>query len=124
MRITRTPGRGLVNTVSLGDLIDPDSLSAAMVFSCWIDNKYLFKVHNHHRPFVCYSQPCFQYFPFKTGRQDVPVHIGRDMANDGDGRSQGHLETKHPTSRADFDRVVEGAQAWYKERCTSDSFVS
>jgi hypothetical protein len=45
LRITRTPGRQSTrNTVSLDDLIEPKYLSAAMIYSYFIEPGYLFEV--------------------------------------------------------------------------------
>lgn len=45
LRITRTPGRqNTPNTVSLDDLIHPNYLSSALVYSFFIENEHLFQV--------------------------------------------------------------------------------
>lgn len=45
LRLTRTPGRhGAKNAVSLDNLIHPNELCAAFVFSFFIDNDLLFPV--------------------------------------------------------------------------------
>ncbi|KAJ7120179.1 tyrosyl-DNA phosphodiesterase-domain-containing protein [Mycena epipterygia] len=95
LRLTRTPGRNHVNTVSLGDLIDPNGLSCAFVFSFFIENDYL-----------------FQHFPFKTSanhREHCLVYMGRDISMDP------VAVGRRPKSAADFNDVVEAAQREYSE---------
>ncbi|KAJ7753929.1 tyrosyl-DNA phosphodiesterase-domain-containing protein [Mycena maculata] len=72
LRLTRTPGRNRVNTVSLEDLIHPTELTSAFVFAYCIENDFLFK-----------------YFPFKTCqnyRSHCLVYVGRDLAMDPQGK--------------------------------------
>ncbi|KAJ7870435.1 tyrosyl-DNA phosphodiesterase-domain-containing protein [Mycena leptocephala] len=101
LRITRTPGRqNTPNTVSLDDLIHPNYLSSALVYSFFIENEHL-----------------FQYFPFKTSpnpRPYVKVYIGRDLAQDMVGKQLAGLYADRP-KRADYAAVVENAQAAYRE---------
>ncbi|KAJ7611404.1 tyrosyl-DNA phosphodiesterase-domain-containing protein [Mycena polygramma] len=104
LRLTRTRGRGRAgtpNTVSLEDLIHPDDLSSAFVFSYCIENDLL-----------------FEYFPFKTSanpRPYVQVYVGRDISLDSVGKQFAGFTKKRPTKDADFDRVVGCAQAGYRE---------
>ncbi|KAJ7754374.1 tyrosyl-DNA phosphodiesterase-domain-containing protein [Mycena maculata] len=119
LRLTRTPGRGPVNTVTLGDLIvHPDELCSAFVFSFFIENDLLFQARHHRtaRPF--FLTPV-QFFPFKTntspGRPHCLVYVGRDMSLDGVGKAFAKIKTKRPR-RADFPRAIEEAQAGYREQ--------
>ncbi|KAJ7349815.1 tyrosyl-DNA phosphodiesterase-domain-containing protein [Mycena albidolilacea] len=103
LRITRTPGRqNTRNTVSLDDLIEPKYLSAAMIYSYFIEPGYLFE----------------RFLPLKTGyhlyRPHVPIYIGRDLSMDGVGQEFGGFTTTKPTT-ADFENAVECAQAGYRE---------
>ncbi|KAJ7096867.1 hypothetical protein C8R44DRAFT_989147 [Mycena epipterygia] len=87
LRLTRTPGRNHVNTVSLGDLIDPKALSAACVFSFCIEDDYF-----------------FQHFPLKTNtnhREHCLVYAGRD------------LESRNSS---EFDSAVDAEQKTYLEK--------
>ncbi|KAJ7827444.1 tyrosyl-DNA phosphodiesterase-domain-containing protein [Mycena leptocephala] len=74
LRLTRTSGRqraNTPNTVSLEDLIHPNDLRSAFVYSFFIENDLL-----------------FQYFPFKTSanpRPYVHVYVGRDITLDSAG---------------------------------------
>ncbi|KAJ6577601.1 tyrosyl-DNA phosphodiesterase-domain-containing protein [Mycena capillaripes] len=101
LRITRTPGRHHTpNTVSLEDLIHSDDLSSAFVHSFFIENDLL-----------------FQYFPFLTSanpRPYVHVYVGRDLALDSVGKQFAGFTKKRPKGN-DFTRVVEYAQAGYRE---------
>ncbi|KAJ6545333.1 tyrosyl-DNA phosphodiesterase-domain-containing protein [Mycena capillaripes] len=103
LRPPRTPGRQRArtpNTVSLDDLIHPDDLSSAFVFSYFIENDLL-----------------FSYFPFNKSahpRPYVHVYVGRDLFMDAVGKQFAGLKKKRPKS-ADFERVVECTQAGYRE---------
>ncbi|KAJ7654071.1 tyrosyl-DNA phosphodiesterase-domain-containing protein [Mycena polygramma] len=104
LRLTRTPGRARArtpNTVSLDDLIYPDDLRSAFVYSFFIDNDVL-----------------FSHFPFKTStnpRPFVQVYVGRDLSMDGLGKHFAGFTKKRPKDD-DFARVVECAQAGYREQ--------
>ncbi|KAF8188842.1 tyrosyl-DNA phosphodiesterase-domain-containing protein [Mycena galopus ATCC 62051] len=107
LRLTRTEGRraagglGRSNSVSLDDLIKPSSLCAALVFSFFIENPYL-----------------FQFFPFKDSPYFEPhahVYVGRDLSMDSIGKQFAGFTEKTPTG-ADFDDVVGCAQAGYREQ--------
>ncbi|KAJ7913002.1 tyrosyl-DNA phosphodiesterase-domain-containing protein [Mycena leptocephala] len=103
LRLTRTSGRQRVNTpntVSLEDLIHPNDLRSAFVYSFFIENDLL-----------------FQYFPFKTSanpRPYVHVYVGRDITLDSVGKGFAGFKKKRPKGD-DFHRVVKYAQAGYRE---------
>ncbi|KAJ7116107.1 tyrosyl-DNA phosphodiesterase-domain-containing protein [Mycena crocata] len=103
LRLTRTPGRGAKNTVSLDNLIHPNELCAAFVFSFFIENDLL-----------------FPYFPFEKGvgtrpRPQVDVYVGRDLSLDGHGKVFAGFKTKRPKGRAEFIRVAEAAKKGYAD---------
>ncbi|KAJ7831482.1 hypothetical protein B0H13DRAFT_2431596 [Mycena leptocephala] len=104
LRFTRTPGRQRTpNTISLDDLIHPEDLSSALVYSFFIEDPYL-----------------FAFFPFKTSRHHRPyvnVYVGRDIAMDAGGKQFAGCKpkTKRPKP-GDFDRVVKSAKKGYREQ--------
>ncbi|KAJ6511854.1 hypothetical protein DFH09DRAFT_1100151 [Mycena vulgaris] len=100
LRLTRTPGRTALNTVSLQDLIHPHHLCSAFVFSFFIENDHL-----------------FQHFPFlpTTYRPHCPIYVGRDLSQDTVGKQFGNLKTVRPKSSAEWDNVVEIAQEEYSK---------
>ncbi|KAF7343157.1 Phospholipase D/nuclease [Mycena venus] len=104
LRLTRTPGRKHTpNTISLDDLIHPEDLSSALVYSFFIEDPYL-----------------FNFFPFKTSRHHRPyvhVYVGRDLSMDADGKQFAGCKPKLKRPKpADFDRVVECAKKGYREQ--------
>ncbi|KAJ7432396.1 tyrosyl-DNA phosphodiesterase-domain-containing protein [Mycena latifolia] len=102
LRLTRTPGRSAVNTVSLKDLIYSYELCSAFVFSFCIENDHL-----------------FQYFPFRTekgwGRPHCSIFVGRDFSLDMVGMRFANLDTLPPSSSAEWNRAVEIAHDKYSE---------
>jgi hypothetical protein len=61
-----------------------------------------------------------QYFPFKTSanpRPYVHVYVGRDITLDSVGKNFAGFKKKRPKGD-DFHRVVQCAQAGYREECT------
>ncbi|KAJ7686930.1 tyrosyl-DNA phosphodiesterase-domain-containing protein [Mycena rosella] len=104
LRLTRTPGRSTVNTVSLKDLIRPYELRSAFVFSFFIEDDHL-----------------FQHFPFKRperkdpGRPHCLVYVGRDISQDMTVAQCANLKTKRPKGDAEWDRVIAAAQENYQE---------
>ncbi|KAJ7359885.1 tyrosyl-DNA phosphodiesterase-domain-containing protein [Mycena albidolilacea] len=122
LRLTRMPGRQHApNAISLDDLIHPQNLSSALVYSVFIEDPDLFDI----RPFLSllcrYSNlTCVQFFPFETSchrRPYVNVYVGRDIAMDADGKQSAGCKpkTKQPKP-ADFDRVVELAKKRFREQ--------
>ncbi|KAJ7291566.1 tyrosyl-DNA phosphodiesterase-domain-containing protein [Mycena rebaudengoi] len=102
LRLTRTPGRSRVNTVTLGDLIDPLELRAAFVFAYCIGNECV-----------------FQHLPLKTSpnfRPHCPVYIGRDLSLDTEGKEFAHSGPRLPDARKEFDRVVRCAREGYQQK--------
>ncbi|KAJ7500760.1 tyrosyl-DNA phosphodiesterase-domain-containing protein [Mycena galericulata] len=102
LRLTRTPGRGRMNTVSLGDLIHPNELSSAFVFAYFIEPGVLFK-----------------HFPFKTSqnhRNHCLVYVGTAFEMDMFAKGFANIAMdQRPRSRDEFDKAVEAAKKGYSE---------
>ncbi|KAJ7664871.1 tyrosyl-DNA phosphodiesterase-domain-containing protein [Mycena rosella] len=104
LRLTRTPGRSEVNTVTMEQLVHPYELCSAFVFAFCIDNDYFFR-----------------YFPFKRPEENYPgrphcrILVGRDLAYDGVGKEFANMKTPGPISTTEQKRIIKIAHAKYSE---------
>ncbi|KAJ7605912.1 tyrosyl-DNA phosphodiesterase-domain-containing protein [Roridomyces roridus] len=104
LRLTRTPGRDHVNTVSLGDLVHPKDLVAAFVFSYCLETDFIAKL-----------------FPFKTSpnyRSHCLVYMGTDLTMDREGLKFSNTDPPdrdHPLTLQMFDYAAEAAIKGYSQ---------